>query len=101
MTIYKTCNFVTSATTLATDHDLVETDRLITGASFLKNTSTCCILQVAFLVSHEFEKSTTFLCYLGFITNPKNGRVKGLKVVSLDRTYFYFDFSTMAIFSFV
>ena len=24
---------------------------------------------------------------LGFITNPKNGRVKGLKVVSLDRTY--------------
>ena len=26
--------------------------------------------------------------YLGFITNPKNGRVKGLKVVSLDRTYF-------------
>ncbi|MBO5116591.1 MAG: hypothetical protein J6C25_03700 [Treponema sp.] len=25
---------------------------------------------------------------LGFITNPKNGRVKGLKVVSLDRTYF-------------
>ena len=25
--------------------------------------------------------------YLGFITNPKNGRVKGLKVVSLDRTY--------------
>ena len=26
--------------------------------------------------------------YLGFITNPKNGRVKGLKVVSLDRTYY-------------
>ena len=25
---------------------------------------------------------------LGFNTNPKNGRVKGLKVVSLDRTYF-------------
>ena len=24
---------------------------------------------------------------LGFNTNPKNGRVKGLKVVSLDRTY--------------
>ena len=24
---------------------------------------------------------------LGFITNPKNGRAKGLKVVSLDRTY--------------
>ena len=39
--------------------------------------------------------------YLGFITNPKNGRVKGLKVVSLDRTYFHFDFSTMAISSFV
>ena len=28
--------------------------------------------------------------YLGFITNPKNGRVKGLKVVSLDRTYLFF-----------
>ena len=26
--------------------------------------------------------------YLGFITNPKNGRVKGLNEVSLDRTYF-------------
>ena len=25
--------------------------------------------------------------YLGFITNPKNGRVKGLNEVSLDRTY--------------
>ena len=24
---------------------------------------------------------------LGFITNPKNGRVKGLNEVSLDRTY--------------
>ena len=35
----------------------------------------------------------SFFCFaqekfnLGFITNPKNGRVKGLKVVSLDRTY--------------
>ena len=35
----------------------------------------------------------SFVCFaqekfnLGFITNPKNGRVKGLKVVSLDRTY--------------
>jgi len=28
---------------------------------------------------------------LGFITNPKNGRVKGLKVVSLDRTYLGFN----------
>ena len=26
--------------------------------------------------------------YLGFITNPKNGRVKGLNEVSLDRTYY-------------
>ena len=26
---------------------------------------------------------------LGFITNPKNGRVKGLNEVSLDRTYFF------------
>ena len=25
---------------------------------------------------------------LGFITNPKNGRVKGLNEVSLDRTYY-------------
>ena len=32
----------------------------------------------------EIERS---IFYLGFITNPKNGRVKGLKVVSLDRTY--------------
>ena len=86
---------------LATDHNLVETDRLLTDAFFLKNTSTCCFLQGAFLVSHGFEMSTTFLCYLGFITNPKNGRVKGLKVVSLDRTYFHFDFSTMATSSFV
>ena len=39
--------------------------------------------------------------YLGFITNPKNGRVKGLNEVSLDRTYFHFDFSTMTISSFV
>ena len=29
--------------------------------------------------------------YLGFITNPKNGRVKGLNEVSLDRTYFDVD----------
>ena len=28
---------------------------------------------------------------LGFITNPKNGRVKGLNEVSLDRTYFFSD----------
>ena len=28
--------------------------------------------------------------YLGFITNPKNGRVKGLNEVSLDRTYLFF-----------
>ena len=26
---------------------------------------------------------------LGFNTNPKNGRVKGLNEVSLDRTYFF------------
>ena len=42
---------------------------------------------------HDFD--------LGFITNPKNGRVKGLNEVSLDRTYFHFDFSTMTISSFV
>ncbi len=33
----------------------------------------------------------SFYSDLGVITNPKNGRVKGLNVVSLDRTYFIKD----------
>jgi hypothetical protein len=28
-----------------------------------------------------------FLVYLGFVTNPKNGRVKALSNACLDRTY--------------
>ena len=40
------------------------------------------------LEKKKVEKSHTLFNFnLGFITNPKNGRVKGLKVVPHDRTY--------------
>ena len=35
------------------------------------------------------RKASTSIFYLGFITNPKNGRLKGLNEVSLDRTYWH------------
>ena len=33
------------------------------------------------------ERNGAKSCYLGFITNPKNGRVKALSKACLDRTY--------------
>ena len=41
---------------------------------------------ICVLVVSPPENGRSF--YLGFITNPKNGRVKGLNEVSLDRTYY-------------
>ncbi|MBO5117594.1 MAG: hypothetical protein J6C25_08825, partial [Treponema sp.] len=34
-----------------------------------------------------FENLCLFFVYLGFYTNPKNGRVKALSKACLDRTY--------------
>ena len=41
----------------------------------------------------ERQEEATGPFDLGFITNPKNGRVKGLNEVSLDRTYYLKDYS--------
>ena len=42
--------------------------------------------QIRFLIFSEDDFGGSSFD-LGFITNPKNGRVKGLNEVSLDRTY--------------
>ena len=45
--------------------------------------SICCFNKKRF----SMKKHRKPFFYLGFITNPKNGRVKALSKVCLDRTY--------------